>query len=132
MKFCHEFRLPYLRNTKWNFWSLLSSLFPWDNTNAMDWSIKINYPGARQHTEDARHCKNADSLYYHQFYWNRHANYCTLILLKLGKFCHFARILISLSSNFHASFTVTIEMFVWLKKIYRYLITQKYLFPFYI
>ena len=55
----------------------------------MDWSIKkINYPVARQHTEVARHCKNANSLYHHQLYWNRHANYCTLIQLKLAEVCH--------------------------------------------
>lgn len=56
----------------------------------MDWNIQIIFPGARQHTEDVRHCENADWLYHHhhhchQFYGNRHANYSTLILLKLGK-----------------------------------------------
>lgn len=87
MEFYYGSTLSFLRNTKWNFWSLLC-LFSWDNTYAMDWSIKINYIGARQYTEDARHCENADSLYHHhhhQFYPNRHANYCPLILLKLEK-----------------------------------------------
>lgn len=88
MEFYCESTLSFLRNTKWNFWSLPCCLFSWDNTYAMDWSIKINYSGARQLIEGARHCENADSLYHHhhpQFYQNRHANYCTLILLKLGK-----------------------------------------------